>query len=139
MIVAAVGALTQNDAASVVLARYAGDAARRLDLASLSYQVPVAVDANGKLGPIDEGAPVYRAKVFEVDFPRKTTILEVSVPKIRGDRATLTAWRWDALAWKCDLPGRTEEVTLALGDGDGKWSVTAVSRGSKVLIQAGCP
>jgi hypothetical protein len=122
----------------VVLARYAGDIYRRLDLASLSNQVPVAVDVNGKLGPIDTGPPTYRARVFELDFPRKTTILEVSVPNLHGDWATMTAWRWDALAWKCDLPGKAEHLTLKLEDKH--WNVTVTSTDPKVLLQQrDCP
>jgi hypothetical protein len=138
VLVAAITALTARDAESVVLARYAGDIYRRLDLASLSNQVPVAVDVNGKLGPIDMGPPTYRARVFELDFPRKTTILEVSVPNLHSDWATMTAWRWDALAWKCDLPGKAEHLTLKLEDKH--WNATVTSTDPKVLLlQRDCP
>ncbi len=138
VLVAAISALTKNDARSVVLARYAGDRFERLDLAPLRDQVRVTMDIDGKLGPIDEGSPKYRARVFETDFRGKTTILELSVPKVRGASATVAAWRWDALAWKCELPGRAEHVTLRLVDG--RWSVTATStdRGA-VLLKKGCP
>ena len=138
VLVAAVTALTEGNADSVVLARYAGDIYRRLDLASLNHQVPVAVDVGGKLGPIDTGMPAYRAKVFELDFRGKETILEVSVPDLHSGWATMTAWRWDALAWKCDLPGKAEQLTLKLEDKH--WIVTATSTDPKVLLlQTGCP
>lgn len=138
VLVAAITAATAADARSVVLARYAGDIYRRLDLASLSRQVPVAVDAGGQLGPIDTGSPKYRAKVFETDFPGKTTILEMSAPSVRGGSATVTAWRWDALAWTCSLPGKAEHLTLRL---EGKqWKVAATSADpERLLLKAGCP
>ncbi len=138
VLVAAITALTIADAKSVVLARYAGDIYRRLDLASLNNQVPVAVDVGGQLGPIDTGSATYRARVFETDFPGKTTILEVSAPNLRGGWATLTAWRWDALAWNCDLPGRAEHLTLRLEDKH--WKVTVTSTDPKgLLLQTDCP
>ena len=136
VLVAAIAALSGANAHSVVLARYAGDVYRRLDLESLSGQVPVTVDAEGKLGPIDTGPPMYRARVFEYDFPGKTTILELSIPHLHGGSASMTAWRWDALAWKCGLPGTAESLTLERVDG--KWSVTVASRQPNVLLQAGC-
>lgn len=114
ILIAAIAALTGDNGKSVVLARYAGDVHRRLDLASLSNEVPVAVDAGGRLGPIDEVSSKYRARVFETDFPRKTTILELSAPKRDGREATVTGWLWDALAWNCDLPGRAHSLTLKL-------------------------
>jgi len=138
VLVAAIKALTAADARSVVLARYAGDIYRRLDLASLNRQVAVAVDVGGQLGPIDTGLPKYRAKVFETDFPGKTTILEVSAPSLRGGSATVTAWRWDALAWTCSLPGRAEHLTLRLEDK--QWKVTARAADPEgLLLKAGCP
>jgi hypothetical protein len=136
--VAAIAALTVDDADSVILARYAGDIYRRLDLAALNYHVPVAVDVGGKLGFIDEGAPIYRAKVFEIDFPGKTTILEVSDPKLHSGWATLTAWRWNGLAWNCNLPGKAEHLTLRIEDGH--WKVTATSvEPTILLLQTDCP
>jgi hypothetical protein len=138
VLVAAVTALTAGNAGSVVLARYAGDIDRRLDLASLSSQVPVAIDVDDKLGPIDTGMPAYRARVFESDFPGKKTILEVSVPSLHGGWATMTAWRWDALAWKCALPGKAEQLTLRLENRH--WSVTVKSTDPEnLLLQTGCP
>ncbi len=138
VLVAAITAVTAGDARSVVLARYAGDIYRRLDLASLNREVPVAVDAGGQLGPIDTGMPKYRAKVFETDFPGKTTILELSAPSVRGGSATVTAWRWDALAWNCSLPGRSERLTLKLEDEH--WKVTDTSADpERLLLKAGCP
>jgi hypothetical protein len=137
VLVAAITALTAADTGSVVLARYAGDSYERLDLASLDRQVPVAVDVNGKLGPIDTGSATYRAKVFELDFPGRTTILEVSVPKLRKGRATMTVWRWDALAWNCRLRGKAEHLALRLEDG--RWNVTVTSVDPKVLLQTDCP
>ncbi len=137
VLVAAIKALTAADARSVVLARYAGDVYERLDLASLNRQVPVAVDFNGLLGPIDLGSPTYRARVFETDFPGKTTILEVSIPKVRGGRATMTAWRWDALAWNCSLRGKAEKLTLELVNE--RWNVAVASAGENVLLKTGCP
>ena len=138
VLVAAITALTTANPESVVLARYAGDIHKRLDLASLNYQVPVAVDVDGKLGPIDLGSPKYRAKVFELDFPRKTTILEVSVPDMHRGSATMTAWRWDARAWNCNLPGKSEHLTLRL---EGRhWNVTITSADPKhLLLQTDCP
>lgn len=138
VLVAAITALTAANAESVVLARYAGDLYERLDLASLSNQVPVAVDVGGQLGPIDAGVPKYRAKVFELDFRGKTTILEVSAPKLNSGWATMTAWLWDALAWKCDLPGKAEHLTLKLENKH--WSVTVTSTDPKaLLLQTDCP
>lgn len=136
VMVAAVKALTAGSAKSVVLARYAGDIYQRLDLTPLSDQVSVRVD-DGKLGPIDAGPPKYRAKVFELDFPGRTSILELSVPKIRGGSATLTAWRWDALAWSCELRGRAERMTLKLENGH--WEVTDTSPAPGALLKADCP
>ncbi len=138
VLVAAIAGLTAGNANSVVLARYAGDRYKRLDLASLNRQVPVAVDADGRLGPIDTGPPKYRARVFEADFRGKTTILEVSAPNIHGRSATITAWRWDALAWNCRLPGKSEQVTLALENDH--WKVTGTSVDPEALeLRAGCP
>jgi hypothetical protein len=138
VLVAAITALTAANGKSVVLARYAGDIYERLDLASLNHQVPVAVDVGDQLGPIDTGLPAYRAKVFETDFPGKTTILEVSAPKLHGAWATMTVWRWDALAWNCKLPGKAEHLTLRLEDKH--WSVTVRSADPKVLqLQTDCP
>ena len=138
VLVAAVTALTVGNAESVVLARYAGDIYRRLDLAPLNYHVPIAVDVDGKLGPIDAGVPTYRARVFEADFPGKKTILEVSVPNLHSGWATMTAWRWDALAWKCNLPGKAEQLTLKLEDKH--WHVTVTSTDPNILLlQTDCP
>ena len=138
VLVAAIIALTATSPESVVLARYAGDIYKRLDLAPLNDQVPVAVDVGGKLGPIDLGSPKYRAKVFELDFPRKTTILELSVPDMHRGSATMTAWRWDALAWNCNLPGKSEHLTLRLEGGH--WNVTITPADRKLLLlQTDCP
>lgn len=137
VLVAAIAALTKENAPTIVLARYAGDRFERLDLASLSGQVPVSVDVDGRLGPIDEGSPTYRVRVFELDFRGKTTILELSVPRLHGGRATVTAWRWDALAWKCELPGRVEHVDLVLENGRWKVTETSVDPGV-VLLKKGC-
>ncbi len=138
VLVAAITALTVKNADSVILARYAGDLDKRLDLAPLRNHVPVSVDVSGKLGLIGEGSPKYFARVFEYDFPGKTTILEVSAPDLHSGWATITAWRWDALEWHCDLTGRSEQLTLKL---DGKhWNVTATSVDPKVLlVRADCP
>lgn len=121
VLLAALAALPPDDARTIVLARYAGDRDRRLDLAPLAGETPVAVDTTDKLAPIDTGMPQYRSRVFEYDFPGKTTILELSVPAVRGGSASLTAWRWDALSWHCELPGRAE--TVALERVDGRWTV----------------
>ena len=138
VLVAAITALTATNPESVVLARYAGDIYKRLDLALLNSQIPVAVDVGGKLGPIDTGSPKYRVKVFELDFPGKTTILEVSAPKLHGGWATMTAWRWDALAWNCSLPGKSEHLTLRRDEKH--WSVTITSADPKaLLLQTDCP
>ncbi len=138
MLVAAIASLAAADADSVVLARYAGDRYRRLDLASLNRQVPVKVDVDDRLGPIDTGPPKYRVRVFEYDFPGKSTILEMSAPKLRGGSATVTAWRWDALAWNCELRGKAEHLTLRLEDN--QWRVTVTSADPDVLLlKAGCP
>jgi hypothetical protein len=138
VLVAAITALTATNPESVVLARYAGDIYKRLDLALLNGQVPVAVDVGGKLGPIDTGSPKYRVRVFEFDFPGKTTILEVSAPKMHSGWATMTAWRWDALAWNCNLPGKSEHLTLRLDDKH--WNVTITSADPKaLLLQTDCP
>lgn len=138
VVVAAVAALSAGQADSIVLARYAGDRDRRLDLAPLGGEVPIAIDASEKLAPIDSDMPAYRTRVFEYEFPKRTTILELSVPSIRGDSATVTAWRWDALEWKCELPGRTETVALARVEGG--WVVRArTPRPGLVRIGKGCP
>ena len=129
MLVAAISALTEENADSVILARYAGDIHKRLDLASLSQHVPVAVDVGGKLGLIGGGSPTYFARVFEFDFPGKTTILEVSAPDLHSGWATMTAWRWDALEWHCDLPGKSEHLTLRLEGKDWKVTKTTVEPG----------
>lgn len=119
---AAAAALSANQPDSIVLARYAGDRDRRLDLAPLAGELPIAVDVANKLAPIDTGMPEYRHRVFESDFPNKTTILELSVPAVRGDSATLTAWHWKGLDWKCALPGTAETITLRRSEGG--WAVT---------------
>jgi hypothetical protein len=137
IVVAAVTAVTAGNPGSFVLARYAGDNYGRLDLASLHRQIPVLVDADGKLGPIDTGPPQYRVRVFEYDFPGRSTILELSAPKLRGDTATLTAWRWDALAWNCRLRGKSEKLTLKLEGGQWKVTATAADPGA-VVLEAGC-
>jgi len=138
VIASAVAALSAGQERSTVLARYAGDRDRRLDLAPLAGELSVAVDAAGRLAPIDTGMPEYRARVFEYDFPGKTTILELSVPAVHGDAATLTAWRWDALAWRCELPGRKE--TVALRRIEGGWTVTARTPDpGAVLLRKDCP
>src|SRR5438045_1654996 len=49
ILISAIAALSSGDARSVVVARYAGDRFRRLDLASLKGEVPVALDAEGRL------------------------------------------------------------------------------------------
>jgi len=138
VILAALAALPAEEAHATVLARYAGDRDRRLDLAPIAGESPVGVDAADKLAPIDTGMPEYRHRVFEYDFPTKTTILELSVPAIRGDSATLTAWHWSALEWKCALPGIAETVTLRRAEGG--WVVTGRTpqRGS-VRIEKDCP
>jgi len=137
IVVAAVASVTAGNPGSFVLARYAGDNYGRLDLASLHRQIPVAVDVDGKLGPIDTGPPPYRARVFEYDFPGKTTILELSAPKLRGDTATLKAWQWDALAWNCRLGGKSERLTLKLEGGQWRVTATAADPGA-VVLEAGC-
>jgi hypothetical protein len=138
VLLAAIASVAAGHANSIVLARYAGDRDRRLDLAPLAGEARIAVDASGRLGPIDTGMPEYRARVFEYDFPGRTTILELSVPAIRGDAATLNAWRWDALAWKCELPGKKEAI--ALRRVDGRWTVAATTPdpGSQ-LLRKDCP
>ena len=138
VLVAAISALTEENAGSVILARYAGDIHKRLDLASLSNHVPVAVDVGGKLGLIGGGPPTYFARVFEFDFPGKTTVLEVSPPDLHSGWATMTAWRWDALEWHCDLPGKSEHLTLRLEGKDWKVTNTTVEPGV-VLVRADCP
>ena len=55
VVIAAVAAATTGETDRVVLARYAGGVDRRIDLASLDHQVPVPVDAGGRLGTIDWG------------------------------------------------------------------------------------
>jgi len=138
VLVAAISALTEGNADSVILARYAGDIHKRLDLASLRNQVPVAVDAGGKLGLIGKGSPTYFARVFEFDFPGKTTILEVSAPDLHSGWATVTAWRWDGLDWHCDLPGKSEHLTLRREGG--AWKVANTTAEPKdVLVRADCP
>ena len=138
VILAVLAALPAAEARSTVLARYAGDRDRRLDLASLAGAAPVAVDAADRLAPIDTGMPEYRHRVFEYDFPDKTTIIELSVPAIRGDSATVTAARWDGLAWKCELRGRSE--TVALRRIDGGWRVTARTPApGALLLRKDCP
>jgi hypothetical protein len=138
LILAALAALPPADARAMVLARYAGDRDRRLDLASLAGEAAVAVDAADRLGPIDTGMPEYRHRVFEYDFPHKTTILELSVPAIRGDSATVTMSRWDGLAWKCELPGRSETVTLRRIEGG--WTVTSRTPAPGALrLRKDCP
>jgi len=137
VLVAAISALTVGNADSVILARYAGDIHKRLDLASLRNQVPVAVDAGGKLGLIGKGSPTYFARVFEFDFPGKTTILEVSAPDLHSGWATVTAWRWDGLDWHCDLPGKSEHLTLRREGG--AWKVTNTAEPKVVLVRADCP
>lgn len=138
VLAAAIGALTAEDSRTVVVARYAGDIYRRLDLDALRTRVRVTMDVDGKLGPIDRGKAKYRARVFEADFPGKTTILEVSVPRIRGASATLTAWRWDGLAWNCELRGTAEHVTL--GQEGGHWKVADVSaEPGVVVLKTDCP
>lgn len=138
VLAAAIGALAAESPRSVVVARYAGDVYQRLDLDALRTRVRVAMDVDGKLGPIDRGNPKYRARVFEADFQGKTTILEVSVPRIRGASATLTAWRWDGLAWNCELRGKAEHVTLRLEGG--QWKVAAVSaEPGVVVLKTDCP
>ena len=138
MLVAAISALTEENAGSVILARYAGDVHKRLDLASLSNHIPVAVDVGGKLGLIGDGPPAYFARVFEFDFPGKTTVLEVSAPDLQSGWATMTAWRWDALEWHCDLPGKSEHLTLRLEGKD--WKVTQHHMDpGVVLVRTDCP
>jgi uncharacterized protein (TIGR02246 family) len=134
---AAVAALSAGHADSIVLARYAGDRDRRLDLAPLADDAPVAVDVADRLAPIDTGAPEYRHRVFEYDFPKKTTILELSVPAVRGDAASLTAWHWSGPEWKCALPGTSETVTLRRVDGS--WAVTGrTPRPGSVRLEKDC-
>jgi hypothetical protein len=138
VLLAAVAAISAGHADSIVLARYAGDRDRRLDLAPLAGEAGVAVDVAGKLAPIDKGMPEYRSRVFEYDFHGKTTILELSVPALHGDAATLTAWFWDGPAWKCDLPGRAETVSLRRVDGG--WTVAArTPQPGTVLVRTDCP
>ena len=137
MILAAVAALSAGEADSIVLARYAGDRDRRIDLAPLAGEVAVRVDTADRLGPIDTGMPEYRSRVFEYDFPGRTTILELSAPSVRGDSATLTAWHWDGLSWHCELPGRVE--TVALERVDGRWTVRSrTPRPGSVQLRTDC-
>jgi predicted ester cyclase len=137
VVLAAVAALSAGHVDSIVLARYAGDRDRRLDLAPLADAAPVAMDLEGKLAPIDTGMPEYRHRVFEYDFPKKTTILELSVPVLHGDSASLIAWRWSGPDWKCDLPGTAETVTLR--QVDGSWAVTGrIPRPGSVRLEKDC-
>ena len=135
--VAAVAGISAGSEGSMVLARYAGDRDRRLDLAPLDGALPVAIDVAGKLAPIDTGMPEYRHRVFEYDFPKKTTILELSVPILHGDSASLTAWHWSGRDWKCDLPGTAE--TVALRRVDGSWAVAGrTPRPGSVRLEKDC-
>ena len=132
VVIAAVVTATTGETDKVVLARYAGEVDRRIDLASLDHEVPIAVDSGDKLGPVDTGPAQYRARVVEYYFPGRTTILELSAPDVRGDSATVIVTRWDALAWKCDLPGRSERLTLRLRDG--QWILAAAPDDPKALV-----
>ena len=138
VLTAAVVAATTGETGRVVLARYAGGVDRRIDLASLDHQVPVPVDAGGRLGTIDWGPAQYRTRVFDYYFPGRTTILELSVPDVRGASATVTASRWDALAWKCDLPGKSERLRFRL---EGQhWILAAAPDDSRALrLPTSCP
>jgi len=137
VLLAAVAAISAGHADSIVLARYAGDRDRRLDLAPLADATPVAMDLEGKLAPIDTGMPEYRHRVFEYDFPKKTTILELSVPVLHGDSASLTAWHWSGPDWKCVLPGTAETVMLRRVDGS--WTVTGrTPRPGSVRLEKDC-
>ena len=136
--IAAVVAATTGETDRVVLARYAGGVDRRIDLAPLDHQVPVAVDAGGRLGTIDWGPAQYRTRVFDYYFPGRTTILELSPPDVRGGSATITASRWDALAWKCELPGRSERLHLRF-EGE-RWILGAAPDDAKALrLPTHCP
>jgi len=109
----------------MVLARYAGDMSRRLDLAPLTAETSVAVDLHAELAEIDNGPPERRSRAFANAFPRKTTILQVTVPNIHDTSATLIAWIWDARAWDCWLPGKADHITLS-SEGE-QWHVTSLS------------
>ena len=138
VIVAAVVAATTGETDRVVLARYAGDLGRRIDLASLDHQVPIRVDSGDKLGPVDTGPAAYRARVFDYYFPGGTSILELSAPDVRGESAAVVVTRWDALAWKCDLSGRSERLTFRLREGH--WILAAAPGDAKALVlHMNCP
>jgi len=66
--------------------------------------------------------------------PRPADLTQLSLT----DAATLTAWRWDALAWRCELPGGKE--TVALRRIEGGWTVTARTPDpGAVLLRKDCP
>jgi hypothetical protein len=91
VMVGAIASLAVGNPESVVLSRYTGDMNRRVDLAPLAGEIPIAVDVDVRLALIDNGPSAGRAKAFARAFPGKTTILEISVPSLHGESATRTA------------------------------------------------
>jgi hypothetical protein len=136
--IAAITSLTAANPESFVLSRYTGDMNRRIDLAPLAGEIPVAVDVSVRLASIDNGLPARRAKAFATAFPGKTTILEILVPTVGGESATMSAWTWDARAWECWLPGKREDLTLRLEGNE--WTVTNMNVVPNMsLAQTDCP
>jgi len=120
VVIAAIGALP--DPKEMVVARYAGDTRRRLDLSPLVSEIPATLDLDTRLAEIDNGPSARRARAFAKAFPGKTTVLVLAAPDLHEGWATITAWVWNARAWECWLPGRAEYLTLT--QESDQWRVT---------------